>query len=91
MKLSLVKRGFKFRVWDTISNWLDRLKGWLSEQRGLSLEVTCPACKKDGEVSELLEFGQIYEFTCPSCQSKFVVVVPEIKIIPGQIESVTHG
>ena len=70
---------------------LDKFWQWLrtamAPEVGLKLQVECPTCKELVELDQLLEWGNLYEFDCPTCKTKFTVFIPPYVVRPGTIEA----
>lgn len=70
-----------------VKSKLDEIKGFFRTESGLAVSATCPFCQEKVEITELLVFGNIYEFTCPQCKTDFTVAVPPLIIERGRIEA----
>lgn len=77
----LTRRIDKFWQW---------LRQTLAPEVGLKLQVECPTCRDTVELDQLLDWGNIYEFDCPTCKVKFTVFVPAYVVKPGTIEAIVY-
>lgn len=57
----------------------------------IKISIKCPQCQEDIDISEELEFGKIYEFTCHTCKVVFVLAIPNYILRVGKIEGLVYG